>query len=236
VEGNTKLGITNVHWVSTYNVHHRVVSQFRERNVFVLGDAAHVHSPVGGQGMNTGPGDAANLAWKLAAYLKGTTDPAILDTYHQERAAFATELVNSTDRIFTFVQSRSIIGTIARSIMLPYVLPIAFKLPWIPTFAFKKNSQIQISYPQSELSTGSGAGSRLPWIEVSDSDNYKALQSLRWAMHVYGNASDETTAMASKSDVSLYRCMNSRGVMICQRLDWSEILCISCGQMDMLDM
>jgi 2-polyprenyl-6-methoxyphenol hydroxylase-like FAD-dependent oxidoreductase len=205
VEDNTKLGITNLHWFSTYNVHHRVASQFRDRNVFLLGDAAHVHSPVGGQGMNTGLGDAANLAWKLAACLKGTTDPKILDTYHQERAAFATELVNSTDRIFTFVQSRSIMGTIARSFLLPYVLPIAFKLPWIPTFAFKKNSQIQISYPQSNLSTGSGAGCRLPWIEIDESDNYRSLQALRWSMHVYGEASDEIAALASRSDVPLYQ-------------------------------
>lgn len=164
-----------------------------------------MHSPVGGQGMNTGLGDSANLAWKLAACLKGTTDPNILDTYHQERAAFATELVNSTNRIFTFVQSRSIMGTIARSILLPYVLPIAFKLPWMPTFAFKKNSQIQISYTQSNLSIGNGAGYRLPWIEISESDNYRSLQNLNWVMHVYGKASDEMTTLALKSDVPLYQ-------------------------------
>ncbi|KAI4777351.1 2-polyprenyl-6-methoxyphenol hydroxylase-like oxidoreductase [Aureobasidium sp. EXF-3400] len=200
VEDNTKLGITDVHWFSTYNVHHRVASQFRDRNIFLLGDAAHVHSPVGGQGL----GDAANLAWKLAACLKGVTDSEILDTYHQERAAFATELVNSTDRVFTFVQSRSIMGTIARSIMLPYVLPLAFKLPWIPTFAFKKNSQIQISYPQSNLSTGKGAGCRLPWIETGERSNYQSLQNLSWVMHVYGKASDDTAALASESSIPLF--------------------------------
>jgi 2-polyprenyl-6-methoxyphenol hydroxylase-like FAD-dependent oxidoreductase len=205
VEDDTKLGITDVHWFSTYNVHHRVASQFRDHNIFLLGDAAHVQSPVGGQGMNTGLGDSANLAWKLAACLKGTTDPNILDTYHQERAAFATELVNSTDRIFTFVQSRSIMGTIAHSILLPYVLPIAFKLPWMATFAFKKNSQIQISYAQSNLSIGNGAGYRLPWIEISESDNYRSLQNLNWVMHVYGKASDEMTTLALKSDVPLHQ-------------------------------
>ncbi|KAI5268177.1 2-polyprenyl-6-methoxyphenol hydroxylase-like oxidoreductase [Aureobasidium subglaciale] len=205
VENNTKLGITKVNWFSTYSVHHRVASQFRDRNVFLLGDAAHVHSPVGGQGMNTGLGDAGNLAWKLAACLNGKTDPAILNTYHQERVAFATELVNSTDRIFTLVQSRTIMGTIARTFMLPYVLPFAFRLPWIPTFAFKKNSQIQISYPQSDLSTGKGAGSRLSWVEVGDSDNYESLRILSWIMHVYGNASEETAALSSESGVQLYR-------------------------------
>ncbi|THW56222.1 2-polyprenyl-6-methoxyphenol hydroxylase-like oxidoreductase [Aureobasidium pullulans] len=205
VEDNTRLGITAVNWFSTYSVHHRVASQFRDRNVFLLGDAAHVHSPVGGQGMNTGLGDAANLAWKLASCLKGTTDPKILDTYHQERAALATELVNSTDRICTLVQARSLLGTVARSFMLPYVLPIAFKLPWIPTFAFKKNSQIQISYPQSDLSTGNGAGCRLPWVETGESDNYKSLEDSRWVMHVYGEASDEVATLASESYIPLHR-------------------------------
>src|SRR5262245_10392244 len=64
--GNQKLTVAKVNWFSTYHVHHRVASRFREGRAFLLGDAAHVHSPVGGQGMNTGIGDAVNLAWKLA--------------------------------------------------------------------------------------------------------------------------------------------------------------------------
>ena len=65
-----KLSIAKVNWFSTYRVHHRVAHHLREGRAFLLGDAAHVHSPVGGQGMNTGIGDAVNLAWKLAAVLK----------------------------------------------------------------------------------------------------------------------------------------------------------------------
>ncbi len=66
-----KLTIAKVNWFSTYRVHHRVAHSFREGRAFLLGDAAHIHSPVGGQGMNTGIGDAVNLAWKLAAVLNG---------------------------------------------------------------------------------------------------------------------------------------------------------------------
>ncbi len=69
--GNLQLSIIKVNWFSTYRVHHRVAARFRAGRAFLLGDAAHVHSPVGGQGMNTGIGDAVNLAWKLAAVLKG---------------------------------------------------------------------------------------------------------------------------------------------------------------------
>ena len=92
--------VTQVNWFSTYFVHHRVAGRFRRGRCFLAGDAAHVHSPAGGQGMNTGIGDAVNLAWKLAHAAQGRADPAILDTYGQERIAFARKLVATTDKIF----------------------------------------------------------------------------------------------------------------------------------------
>ena len=92
-----------MNWFSTYRVHHRVAAKFREGRAFLLGDAAHVHSPVGGQGMNTGIGDAVNLAWKLAAVLNGAAADSLLDTYEPERIGFARRLVATTDRVFTMV-------------------------------------------------------------------------------------------------------------------------------------
>ena len=65
-----------MNWFSTYRVHHRVANSFAKGRVYLLGDAAHIHSPVGGQGMNTGIGDAINLAWKLAAVLNGARPTA----------------------------------------------------------------------------------------------------------------------------------------------------------------
>ena len=70
VARNMKIKINGVNWFSTYHVHHRVVPQFSKGRVYLAGDAAHVHSPVGGQGMNTGIGDAINLSWKLACCFK----------------------------------------------------------------------------------------------------------------------------------------------------------------------
>src|SRR5216684_6748242 len=102
---NLKLTIAKVNWFSTYRVHHRVAEKFRAGRVFLLGDAAHVHSPVGGQGMNTGIGDAVNLAWKLAAVLNGRADQSLLDSYEPERIAFARRLVVTTDQAFTGVTS-----------------------------------------------------------------------------------------------------------------------------------
>src|SRR5207237_2764850 len=84
-----KVLVLTVNWFSTYHVHHRVTEHFRKGRIFLLGDAAHIHSPAGGQGMNTGIGDAINLAWKLAAVLSGQASDALLDTYETERRAFA---------------------------------------------------------------------------------------------------------------------------------------------------
>ena len=77
--------VGKVNWFSTYHVHHRVTEHFRKGRAFLLGDAAHIHSPAGGQGMNTGIGDAINLAWKWAAVLGGRAPETLLDSYEPER-------------------------------------------------------------------------------------------------------------------------------------------------------
>src|SRR6185295_9635261 len=97
-----QMTVDRVNWFSTYKVHHRVAQHFRRGRTFLLGDAAHVHSPVGGQGMNTGIGDAVNLAWKLAEVIAGRAPERILDSYEPERAAFARRLVGTTDQAFVF--------------------------------------------------------------------------------------------------------------------------------------
>src|SRR5262249_33298505 len=104
--GRMRLDVERVNWFSTYHVHHRVADRFQRGHVFLAGDAAHVHSPVGGQGMNTGIGDAVNLAWKLADVLRGRADATLLDTYEPERIAFARRLVATTDRAFILITSR----------------------------------------------------------------------------------------------------------------------------------
>ena len=116
-----RIDVERVHWFSTYRVHHRVADQFRKGRAFLLGDAAHIHSPVGGQGMNTGIGDAVNLAWKLAAVVHGRADASLLDSYEPERIAFARRLVATTDQAFTGVTSD---GAIARRVRLNIVPPL----------------------------------------------------------------------------------------------------------------
>src|SRR4029453_6691752 len=100
-----RIDVERVNWFSTYRVHHRVADRFRKGRAFLPGDAAHIHSPVGGQGMNTGIGDAVNLAWKLAAVLRRRADASILDSYEPERIGFARRLVATTDQAFAGVTS-----------------------------------------------------------------------------------------------------------------------------------
>src|SRR5262249_39413863 len=107
----TGITVERGNWVSTYHVHHRVAHHFQNGRAFLLGDAAHIHSPVGGQGMNTGIGDAVNLAWKLADVLDGRMPASLLESYEPERIAFGRRLVATTDRAFTFITAR---GPIAR--------------------------------------------------------------------------------------------------------------------------
>ena len=191
VMGHLKLGIVKVNWFSTYQVHHRVAHRFREGRTFLLGDAAHIHSPVGGQGMNTGIGDAVNLAWKLAAVLKGGAADSLLDTYESERIAFARRLVATTDRVFTIVTKRGLAARLLRTRLVPLLAPLLFRLPALRRFLFRTVSQIGVNYRNSPLSVGAAGavrgGDRLPWVETAPGkDNFTPLASLKWQVHVYG--------------------------------------------------
>jgi 2-polyprenyl-6-methoxyphenol hydroxylase-like FAD-dependent oxidoreductase len=182
------LEVEKVNWFSTYHVHHRVTNRFRSGRAFVLGDAAHIHSPVGGQGMNTGIGDAVNLAWKLAMVVRGKARPSILDTFESERIAFARRLVATTDRGFTFVSSDGPIARFVRLQVVPRALPEVMSFEAARRYVFRTVSQTLIRYPQSALSAGRAGsvagGDRLPWT----GDNFAPLASLEWQVHVYGNA------------------------------------------------
>jgi 2-polyprenyl-6-methoxyphenol hydroxylase-like FAD-dependent oxidoreductase len=191
--GNLKLTIAKVNWFSTYRVHHRVASRFREGRAFLLGDAAHVHSPVGGQGMNTGIGDAVNLAWKLAAVLNGGAGDSLLATYEPERLAFARRLVATTDRVFTLVTKRGVVARWVRTRLVPPVGALMFRLTSVRRFLFGTVSQIGVNYRDSSLSVGAAGGvrggDRLPWVDLgAGHDNFAPLDSLTWQVHVYGDA------------------------------------------------
>jgi 2-polyprenyl-6-methoxyphenol hydroxylase-like FAD-dependent oxidoreductase len=199
--------VERVNWFSTYRVYHRVADHFRKGRAFIVGDAAHIHSPVGGQGMNTGIGDAVNLAWKLAASLHGRANESILESYEPERIGFARRLVATTDRAFIGVTSGCAIARFVRLDVVPYLLPELFKLAAMRRLMFRTISQTSVNYRGSSLSEGrAGAvhgGDRLPWVKLrsvktessgGDLDNFAPLTSMDWQVHIYGDAATEIRA------------------------------------------
>jgi len=165
-----KLTISRVNWFSTYHVHHRVGRQFRQGRAFLVGDAAHIHSPVGAQGMNTGIGDAVNLAWKIAAVVDGRGPDSLLDTYETERISFARRLVSTTDRVFTVVMRQGPLAEQVRTRAFPGVAPLLLRLPALRVWVFRTVSQIGVNYRDSLLSVGVAGplrgGDRLPWVRT----------------------------------------------------------------------
>src|SRR6202011_4399526 len=203
-----KVGVNKVNWFSTYHVHHRVTQHFRKGRAFLLGDAAHIHSPAGGQGMNTGIGDAINLAWKLAAVLAGHAPDGLLDSYEAERIGFARRLVATTDRVFSFVTAEGRIADILRTRVAPALFPRLISFELVREFIFRTVSQITLNYRGCPLSAGSPGhvhgGDRLPWVSIDGRDNFATLTSMTWQIHVYGTASRELAAWCADHDVPLH--------------------------------
>lgn len=183
--------VEQLNWFSTYRVHHRVASQFRVGRCFLAGDAAHIHSPAGGQGMNTGIGDAVNLSWKLAQVLRAGAYGSLLDTYEAERIAFARKLVTTTDRAFQLIVSQGAGGQLLRNWLVPHVFPVLTGFSGARRTLFKTLSQVRIHYHDSLLSGGRAGeiigGDRMPWVPQTDGgDNFAAMRTLGWQLHVYG--------------------------------------------------
>ena len=205
------IDVASVNWFSTYRVHHRVADRFASGRAFLLGDAAHIHSPVGGQGMNTGIGDAVNLAWKLAAVLHGRAHAAILDSYEPERIAFARRLVATTDRAFTGVTSSRPLARHVRLDIAPRLIPLLVSFRTVRRFMFRTVSQTAVNYRASSLSEGrAGAvrgGDRLPWVKTDSNavgDNFAPLTSLDWQVHVYGDAAPQIHALCDERKLPLH--------------------------------
>jgi 2-polyprenyl-6-methoxyphenol hydroxylase-like FAD-dependent oxidoreductase len=203
---NLKLTVDKTNWFSTYHVHHRVAQRFRAGRAFLLGDAAHIHSPAGGQGMNTGIGDAINLAWKLKAALDGAPD-ALLDSYETERIAFARRLVKTTDQAFTVATADGEFANLMRVWIAPAALQAALSFEAAREFAFRTVSQINVNYRASPLSQGRAghvhAGDRMPWAVVDGVDNHDALANTVWQAQVYGVALPELVAACAERKLPL---------------------------------
>ncbi len=203
-EAGAGLSFKTCTWFSTYRIHHRSALRFRDRRCFLLGDAAHIHSPVGAQGMNTGLQDAYNLGWKLALVVEGRADTALLDSYEEERVPVARRLLNTTDRAFRLVVSDSWLAGLLRTKVLARMAALALSRKAIQRIAFRVVSQTGINYRTSSLSksldlpdNATRGGDRFPWARLSFrehgpvEDLFQKLDDTKFNLIVFGQSSPE---------------------------------------------
>jgi 2-polyprenyl-6-methoxyphenol hydroxylase-like FAD-dependent oxidoreductase len=199
-EAGARLQVSACRWFSTYRIHHRAAERFRDRRCFLLGDAAHIHSPVGAQGMNTGLQDAYNLAWKLAAVLRGEAAESLLDSYAAEREPVARRLLATTDRAFRLVVSGHPLAGLLRTRVLARVAAQAMRRDGVQRRAFRFVSQLAIHYRDGPLAQTAGswpatapqAGDRFPWLQLAFEAGaapqglFERLDDTRWTLLVFG--------------------------------------------------
>ena len=194
---DTKLefDITNVNWFSTYKVHSRHVSKFSEGRCFLAGDSAHIHTPAGAQGMNTGIQDGYNLAWKLAAVLNDNADAKLLETYNEERLPNAHRLLQTTDRFFALAASDEPVTVFFRQHIFPHIANFALNIDAVKRFVFPLISQIGINYRNSSLSSGDGfkvkAGDRMPYFEIGGASVYDRLREPKFHLLIFSDGSEK---------------------------------------------
>jgi 2-polyprenyl-6-methoxyphenol hydroxylase-like FAD-dependent oxidoreductase len=205
-DAELKLDITNVNWFSTYKVHTRHVNKFSEGRCFLAGDAAHIHTPAGAQGMNTGIQDGYNLAWKLAMAVRGAGNKAILDSYNEERLENAENLLKTTDRFFNLVASPEPVLSYLRTHVFPYVAGAAFSMDAVKKFVFPRISQIGINYRHSVMTDhGDGyldikAGDRFPYFILDGASIYDRLRAPKFHLISFsdGHGGQQDTAIGAE--------------------------------------
>ncbi|HVY05480.1 MAG TPA: FAD-dependent monooxygenase [Burkholderiales bacterium] len=199
-DAGSSMAFRKCSWLSTYRIHHRRAEQFRVGRCFVLGDAAHIHSPVGAQGMNTGLQDAYNLAWKLALVTSGKAAEALIDSYAEERLPVARRLLETTDRMFSVVVSENPFIALFRTRVLVRIAALVMKLRAAQRLAFRTISQTGIHYRESSLSESLAglpadaprAGDRFPWLRLAlERDEpvqslYEKLDDTRFTLILFG--------------------------------------------------
>lgn len=185
------LDITHVNWFSVYKVHTRHVNRFSEGRCFLAGDSAHIHTPAGAQGMNTGIQDGYNLAWKLWLVLRKETDRGILETYNEERLGNAVNLLKTTDQAFNIFASRDWLISLLRTRVAPYIAGFALRSNAFKRFLFPRVSQIGINYRHSSLSrNGSSelpvrAGDRMPYFLTDGLSVYDKLRQPKFHLLLF---------------------------------------------------
>jgi len=211
--------LSDCSWISMYHSHHRCVSTFHKGNYFLLGDAAHIHSPVGAQGMNTGLQDAYNLAWKLAYVYHKKAKSELLDTLTAERLPFAHKLVQTTDRVFNLVVGANKFEMYFRLYFAPKLIHFLVNHKRTNKFMFRTVSQIGINYRHGPLAENASfgyfpeetplPGDRLPYVLYETNKNIQdVITAKQFHLLVFsgfeGNASASSASKTIEESIKPY--------------------------------
>ncbi len=143
--------LSNPHWLARFRLSHRLVKHYSSGAAFLCGDAAHIHSPAGGQGMNTGLQDAWNLAWKMALVVQGQASPSLLESYHRERYPVGEFLMKTTDRLFQMATGGGMVLDFTRRHVAPALAKAAIEHQAVRRFALMTLSQLGVEYRKSPI-------------------------------------------------------------------------------------
>jgi len=190
--------VSEARWLTRYRLHRRGVPRYRQGRVFLAGDAAHIHSPAGGQGMNTGIQDAYNLAWKLALVTRGHAPESLLDTYEEERHRVGQKLLEGTDRLFGILARGGTSSRLLRTYVAPRFARGLLGNGFMQRLMSRFVSQLAIHYRRSPLSTervwgeeeggvrldaGPAPGQRVPELPVKGEGVERLHEVLRGPQH-----------------------------------------------------
>jgi len=224
-EAEIELDITRVDWFSTYKVHTRHVNKFSEGRCFVAGDAAHIHTPAGGQGMNTGIQDAYNLAWKIAGVLKGFAAERLLDTYNEERLPNAERLLQTTDRMFNLAAGTDWLLNLIRTTVFPPMAKFILSFDAVKNRFFPLISQIGINYRGQSLSDHRGdgdfevkAGDRLPYVLIDGNSIYDELRSPKFHLLTFSDSAVGYEALRSEVAEEYGEILDHHVVPLCPQV------------------
>jgi 2-polyprenyl-6-methoxyphenol hydroxylase-like FAD-dependent oxidoreductase len=165
-------GMTEMRWSSRFLSERKQAEHYRSGRAFIAGDAAHVHSPLGGQGMNTGIGDAMNLGWKLAEAVHGTAPDWLLDSYEGERHPVGADVLRLTDAFNQLVLGRSRAQRLIRAVAIGSLT----RIPVTKKFLAGRLTQIGIGYPRASRGDHRMVGRRMPDVDCGGTRLYELLR------------------------------------------------------------
>ncbi|MEV6379305.1 FAD-dependent monooxygenase [Streptomyces sp. NPDC051773] len=187
-------GMRDARWMSRFHCDERQAPAYRVGRVFLAGDAAHVHTPAGGQGMNTGLQDAANLGWKLAAVLHGHADPALLDSYQAERHPVGRAVLRSSGGIVRLAMAKSPWALALRAALTTFVNHV----PPARTRALGQITGIGYTYP-APRGAHRLVGTRVPDVALTTGRLYESLRGGRFVL-ITPRGTDRPALIGARED------------------------------------